>query len=41
MIWNKNLNIVGLLLLQDFMINQRRAESGADSQLRLGWIVIL
>ena len=40
MIWNKNLNI-SLLLLQDFMINQRRAESGADSWLRLGWIVIL
>ena len=40
MIWNKNLNI-GLLLLQDFMINQRGAESGADSRLRLGWIVIL
>ena len=40
MIWNKNLNI-RLLLLQDFMINQRRAESGADSRLRLGWVVIL
>lgn len=40
MIWNKNLNI-GLLLLQDFMINQRRTESGADSWMRLGWIVIL